>query len=55
MMIPYILLQTVVVPVIAALFILVTRRKIGRKARFVPCITLLYTTALLFIATISVY
>ncbi|MDI6885424.1 MAG: proton-conducting transporter membrane subunit [archaeon] len=55
MMIPYILLQIVVVPVIASLFILITRRKIGRKARFIPCITLLYTTALLFIAGISVY
>jgi NADH-quinone oxidoreductase subunit M len=43
------------VPVIAALFILLTRRILRRKVRFVPCITLLYTTALLFIAGISVY
>ena len=55
MMIPYILFQTVVVPVIASLFILITRRKIGRKARFIPGITLLYTTALLLIAGIRVY
>jgi NADH-quinone oxidoreductase subunit M len=54
-MIPYILLQTLAVPVIAALFILLTRRILRRKVRFVPCITLLYTTALLFIAGISVY
>lgn len=54
-MIPYILLQTIVVPVIASLFILVTRRKIGKKVRFIPGITLLYTTALICIATISVY
>ncbi len=55
MMIPYLLLQTLAVPIIAALFILLTRRILGRKVRFVPCITLLYTTALLFIAGISVY
>lgn len=54
-MMPYILLQTMLVPVIAALFILLTRRILGRKVRFIPCITLLYTTALLFIAGISVY
>jgi proton-translocating NADH-quinone oxidoreductase chain M len=54
-MIPYILLQTIVVPVIASLFILLTRRKIGKKARFIPGITLLYTTALICIATIRVY
>lgn len=55
MMIPYILLQTIVVPVIAALIILLTRRKIGGNSRWIPCITLLYTTALLFIAGIRVY
>ncbi len=54
-MIPYILLQTLAVPVIAALFILLTRRILGKKVRFIPGITLLYTTALLFIAGISVY
>ncbi len=54
-MMPYILLQTLAVPIIAALFILLTRRILGRKVRFIPCITLLYTTALLFIAGISVY
>ena len=55
MMIPCILLQTIIVPVIASLFILLTRRNIGRKSRWIPCITLLYTTALLFIAGIRVY
>ncbi|MCK4475623.1 MAG: hypothetical protein KAU16_02755 [Methanophagales archaeon] len=55
MMIPYILLQTIIVPVIASLFILITRRKIGRKSKWIPGITLLYTTALLFIVAISVY
>jgi len=55
MMIPYILLQTIVAPVVAALIILLTRRIIGKKARFIPCITLLYTTALICIAGISVY
>lgn len=55
MMIPYILLQTIIVPVIAALIILLTRRKIGRSVRWIPIIALLYTTALLCIAGISVY
>jgi formate hydrogenlyase subunit 3/multisubunit Na+/H+ antiporter MnhD subunit len=55
MMIPYILLQTMLVPVIAALVILLTRRKIGRRAGWIPIMALLYTTALLFIAGISVY
>jgi len=54
-MMPYILLQTMLVPLMASLFILLTRRIIGKKARFIPGITLLYTTALLCIATISVY
>lgn len=55
MMIPCILLQTIIVPVIAALFIILTGRKIGEKSKWIPCIALLYTTALLFIAGIRVY
>jgi formate hydrogenlyase subunit 3/multisubunit Na+/H+ antiporter MnhD subunit len=55
MMMPYILLQTIVVPVIASLFILLTKRKIGKRAGWIPGITLLYTTALICIAGISVY
>jgi formate hydrogenlyase subunit 3/multisubunit Na+/H+ antiporter MnhD subunit len=54
-MIPYILLQTILVPVIAILIILLTRHKIGRNVRWIPIITLLYTTVLLFIAGINVY
>jgi NADH-quinone oxidoreductase subunit M len=54
-MIPYILLQTLLVPLMASLFILVTRRILGKKARFIPIIALLYTTALLIIVGISVY
>ncbi len=55
MMIPYILLQTIVVPVIASLIIILTKYKIGRKSGWIPCITLLYTNALLCIAGIRVY
>jgi formate hydrogenlyase subunit 3/multisubunit Na+/H+ antiporter MnhD subunit len=54
-MIPYILLQIVVMPVIASIVILLTRYKIGRKAGWITGITLLYTTALICIAGISVY
>ena len=55
MIIPSILLQTIVVPVITALFILVTRRKIGKKAGLIAGIALLYTTVLLCIVGIRVY
>ncbi|MGB7532127.1 MAG: proton-conducting transporter membrane subunit [Halobacteriota archaeon] len=55
MMIPSILLQTIVVPVITALFILLTRRKIGKKAGLIAGIALLYTTVLLCIVGIRVY
>ena len=54
-MIPHILLQIVVVPVIASLFIFLTRPKMGEKAGWIAAITLLYTTALLCIAGIRVY
>jgi formate hydrogenlyase subunit 3/multisubunit Na+/H+ antiporter MnhD subunit len=54
-MIPYILLQIVLMPVIAALVIFLTRYKLGRKAGWIAGITLLYTSALLFIAGIRVY
>jgi len=54
-MIPYILLQIVGMPVISSLLILITRPKLGRKAGWIACITLLYTTALLFLVNIRVY
>ena len=53
-MIPYILLQIVVVPIIASLFIFLTRPLVGRKAGWIAGIALLYTTALLCIAGIRV-
>jgi len=54
-MIPYILLQIVGLPVISSVLILMTRQKLGRKAGWIACITLLYTTALLFLVNIRVY
>jgi len=54
-MIPYILLQIVVLPVIASIFIFLTRYKIGKKAGWIAGITLLYTTALLSLVGIRVY
>jgi len=54
-MIPHILLQIVIVPIIASLFIFLTRPKMGEKAGWVAAITLLYTTVLLCIAGIRVY
>jgi len=54
-MIPYVLLQTIVVPAMASIFIFLTRHKLGRKAGWIASITLLYTTALLVIAGIKVY
>ena len=54
-MIPHILLQIVVVPVIASIIIFLTRPKTGEKAGWIAGITLLYTTALLCIAGIRVY
>ncbi|MEA2075655.1 MAG: proton-conducting transporter membrane subunit [Euryarchaeota archaeon] len=54
-MIPHILLQTVIVPVIASVIIFLTRSKIGDKAGWIAGITHLYTTVLLCIAGIRVY
>ena len=54
-MIPYILLQTLVLPIIASIFIFLTRYKTGRKAGFIAGATLIYTTALLCVVGIRVY
>jgi len=54
-MIPYILLQIVVMPVITSMFIFLTRYKLGKKAGWIAGITLLYTTALLSLVGIRVY
>ncbi|MHC1584043.1 MAG: proton-conducting transporter transmembrane domain-containing protein, partial [Methanosarcinales archaeon] len=54
-MIPYILLQIVVMPVVVSMFIFLMRYKIGKKAGWIAGITLLYTTALLCIVGIKVY
>ncbi|MEA1957657.1 MAG: proton-conducting transporter membrane subunit [Euryarchaeota archaeon] len=53
--IPYILLQILLMPSIAAIFILLTRYITGRKAGFIAGGTLLYTTALLLIAANRIY
>lgn len=54
-MVPYILLQTIAAPAIASVIIFLTRAKIGRKAGWIAGLTLLYTTALLFLASVRVY
>ena len=54
-MMPYILTQTIIVPVIAAIVILLTRRILAKKAAFIAGIALLYTTALLCIMSIRLY
>nr|QNO57220.1 F(420)H(2) dehydrogenase subunit M [Methanosarcinales archaeon ANME-1 ERB7] len=54
-MMPYILTQTIIVPVIAAIVILLTRRILAKKAGFIAGIALLYTTALLCIMSIRLY
>ncbi len=54
-MMPYILTQTIIVPVIAAIVILLTRRILAKKAGFIAGIALLYTTALLCIVSIRLY
>lgn len=54
-MIPHILLQIVVAPIIASIFIFLTKHKIGERSGWVAGITLLYTTVLLCIAGIRVY
>ena len=54
-MIPHLLLQILVAPVIASIIIFSTRHKIGDKAGWITCITLLYTTSLLCIAGLRIY
>jgi len=51
----HILFQILVAPVIASVFIFLTRHKIGKHAGWIASITLLYTTALLCIAGLRVY
>lgn len=51
----YILLQTIIVPVISAIFILLFRNRIGRKAGWIAGFSLMYTTGLLLVASIRVY
>jgi len=54
-MIPNILLQTIVAPFIASIFIFLTRYKMGRNAGWIAAGILVYTTALLGIAGFTVY
>jgi NADH-quinone oxidoreductase subunit M len=54
-MMSHILLQIIVVPVVASLFILLTRKQIGRKAGWIAGCSLLYTTGLLLFACLRVY
>jgi formate hydrogenlyase subunit 3/multisubunit Na+/H+ antiporter MnhD subunit len=53
-MMPYILLQILIMPVIAAVFILLSRYRLGRKAGWIAGFTLIYTTALLCMVGIRV-
>jgi len=53
-MIPYLLLQILGLPVVAAIVILLTRYRLGRRAGWIVAITLIYTSALLVRALISV-
>jgi len=54
-MIPFVLLQTVVVPILASIVIFLTKPKTGEKAGWIAGLTLLYTTILLCIVGITVY
>ncbi len=49
------LLQTIIVPLIASFFILVTRYKLGKKAGWIAGSSLLYTTGLLLYACYKAY
>ena len=51
----HILLQILIAPVIASIFIFLTRHKIGKIAGWITGGTLLYTTVLLCIACLKVY
>ncbi len=51
----HILLQILIAPVIASIFIFLTRHKIGKKAGWIAGGILLYTTVLLCIAGLRVY
>jgi formate hydrogenlyase subunit 3/multisubunit Na+/H+ antiporter MnhD subunit len=53
-MIPHLLLQIVGMPAVAAVVILLTRYRLGRRAGWIVAITLIYTSALLVRALISV-
>lgn len=55
MILPYVLLQIVGIPVLAALFIFLTRTPLGRKAGWIAGGCLLYTSALLCLAGLKVY
>ena len=54
-MMPNILLQTIIVPVFASIFILLTRYQLGKKAGWIAGLSLLYTTALLISACFRIY
>src|SRR4030067_1765897 len=54
-MMSYLLLQTIVIPALASLFILLTRHRLGKKAGWIAGFSLLYTTALLAYACFAVY
>ncbi|MEW6671507.1 MAG: proton-conducting transporter membrane subunit [Thermodesulfobacteriota bacterium] len=51
---PYLLLQTIAVPVLAAVFILAARQRLGNKACWIARGSLLYTTALLLFGAFQV-
>jgi NADH:ubiquinone oxidoreductase subunit 5 (subunit L)/multisubunit Na+/H+ antiporter MnhA subunit len=52
---PYLLLQIIGVPVLASLFIFLTRNRWGRKAGWIAGGSLVYTTVLLCLAGLKVY
>ena len=54
-MVPNILLQIVLAPVIASIFIFLTRFKMGRKAGWIAAGSLVYSTVLLCIVGLRVY